>query len=330
MTLRAKLRRNRVLAWLWRGLSRLSRPASPARMVTDNDAYLGWIQQFERPSSFKIQAADPLISIIVPVFNTTELLLTELVASVTNQTYDRWELVLADGSDDDAARKRCAAATTSDRRIKHLPLPNNAGIAGNTNAGIAAATGSFIAFLDHDDTLAPFALAAVVTALRRQPGLDVFYSDEDKLMADGTTRLDPLFKPDWSPDLFLAANYLAHFVVVRAELVRHIGGIRMGYDGAQDHDFLLRVFDLTDRIHHIPQLSYHWRATEGSTAQHPSEKSDAASAGSRVLAEYLTRNHIKGRAVDMDGQLTNYRLSYQAPPKARLRVAVLGGGEPPA
>ena len=290
--------------------------------MTDEAAYSRWMNRSERPQKFLSQTGDPLISVVVPTFNTKENYLVELVASLKAQTYPNWQLILADGSTEDEAANRCREIAASDSRIKYLRLGQNFGIAGNTNSGIKEAKGEFIAFLDHDDTLAPFALEEVVKALRGQPELDVFYSDEDKLTADGRGRLNPLFKPDWSRDLFLAVNYMAHFVVVRADLVREVGAIRPGYDGAQDYDFLLRVFDRTNRIHHVSRMSYHWRIIEGSTAKYPSEKNYTAASRLRALDDYLSRNSLEAKFVQDDDPALVNRIRYSSPAGSKLRVVV--------
>jgi hypothetical protein len=166
--------------------------------------------------------------------------------------------------------------------------------------------------MDHDDTLWEGALAEVVIKLRRDPEIDLFYSDEDKLGLDGSERHTPFFKPRWSPELFTAVNYLAHFVVVKRSLVERVSGLRSQFDGAQDYDFLLRLQAYGPKLCHIHRMSYHWRVTPGSTALRPDQKNYADSAGVRALIEHADRLAIEAEAVPVEGKPTNYRLKYRS------------------
>lgn len=264
----------------------------------------------------------PLISIIVPCYNTPLKYIEPLVSSVLGQAYSNWELCLADGSTDKAATTRISGLSVQDNRIKHLILKQNKGIAGNTNEGLKCANGEFVAFLDHDDTLSPFALSEVVMALNERPETDLFYSDEDKLSDDGKQRSQPFFKPDWSPELLLGVNYITHFVVARKALVDKISGLRAGFDGAQDYDFLLRFTEHTNNIVHIPKILYHWRLATGSTAVTPGEKNYADSAGRQALTDAAKRRNIKARVLEIPEQPTNYRLRYILP-KATPKVSII-------
>ena len=156
-----------------------------------------------------------------------------------------------------------------DPRIKFVELPENRGIVGNSNEALKLATGEYVGFLDHDDTLAPFALYEVVKSLNSIPETDFFFSDEDKLNPKGKYRYDPYFKPDWSPDTFLSYNYTCHFVVARKKIIDDIGGFRDGFDGSQDYDLILRIIKKTSNIKRIPKILYHWRAAHTSVASDP-------------------------------------------------------------
>jgi glycosyltransferase involved in cell wall biosynthesis len=283
--------------------------------AAEDRAFRRWMTDVEPALAAPVAdaAGGPLISVVVPTYNTPDRYLVPLVDSVLAQTYPRWELCLADGSTDPLRAAAVAAQAGRDERIRLRRLASNLGIAGNTNAGIEQARGDYIAFCDHDDTLAPSALNEVAAALRADPGVDLFYSDEDKLSEDGATRSHPFFKSGWSPAHFLYGNYLAHFVVVRAELVRKVGGIRTGYEGAQDFDFILRTLDHDARVAHIPRLSYHWRFAEGSTARGARQKKGAGDAGCRALEDYLRRNEVAARVERIPDYPTNYRLVYEPP-----------------
>jgi O-antigen biosynthesis protein len=288
------------------------------------ETYQRWVDNVEPSTVAPVgeYSYRPLISIIVPAYNTPDKYLHPLLDSVIGQTYPNWELVLVEGSPDAERAAAIHTASKRDERIRLIKLGQNHGIAGNTNVGIKEAKGEYIAFLDHDDTLAVSALNEVVRVLQDQPDTDWFYSDEDKLSDNGRERLPFLFKPDWSPELFMAVNYVTHFTVVRAELVRKAGGIRTGFDGVQDFDFALRLLDHKPKIHHIPKVLYHWRYAEGSTAIHPDLKKEVKEAGVRALNEYLQRNRINAKATGMIDAPSNYHVKYATPgnPKASLII----------
>jgi glycosyltransferase involved in cell wall biosynthesis len=293
---------------------------------SNSHTYEQWIRHIESKQKTIIPKTGPLISIICPAYNTPDRYLDPLVDSVIGQTYAHWQLVLVNGSPDQERSAAISKAAKKDKRIKEVVLKSNEGIAATTNDGLKEASGEYAAFMDHDDTLAPFALAEVASALSKDSSIDLFYSDEDKLADDGSYRLDPLFKPDWSPNLFLAANYLAHFVVVRKTIADKVNGIRLGYDGAQDFDFLLRVLDLQPKIHHVPRVSYHWRLAAGSTAKAADQKSYADDAGQRALRDFVERNDLPASVQSNPDQPTYYRLAYRAP--ADLTVRIIGEASP--
>jgi GT2 family glycosyltransferase len=284
---------------------------------TNRYRYRKWIKNHE-PISFqdvdkRLNAVKtkPLISIVVPCYNTPKRYLDELLRSVNGQVYENWQLCIADGSTDMKASKYLREACKQDDRITYINLGSNLGIVSNTNAGLKAAKGKFVAFMDHDDVLSPYALAEVIIALNEDSETDLVYSDEDKLSDNGKTRLLPFFKPDWSPELLLGINYITHFVVARKSIIDEIGGLRQGLDGAQDYDFLLRLTEKTDRIKHIPKILYHWRLAEGSTAKNVSEKSYADTAGKRALADAAKRRGVEAETVEIPNRPTNYRLRFR-------------------
>ncbi len=208
----------------------------------------------------------PLISIVTPTYNTPPLVLRETIESVLAQTYDQWELCIADGDSGPAVRKLLKEFAGQDRRIKVKLLNENQGIAGNTNEALAMARGDMVAFLDHDDVLAPFALFTVAELLNRNPELDLIYSDHDFLSEDGKRRYGVQFKPEWSPSMLISANYILHLCVLRRQFVERLGGLMPEMEGAQDWDLLLRAGEATTKIARIPQVLYHWRALPSSFA----------------------------------------------------------------
>ncbi|HVC36216.1 MAG TPA: glycosyltransferase [Candidatus Dormibacteraeota bacterium] len=231
------------------------------------------------------------VSIVVPCYNTPPKYLEPLLASVFAQTYDNWELVLVDGSDDQKRASYIAEKASHDKRISYFKIQNE-GIAGNTNHGLDKATGDLIAFLDHDDTLDPNALAETVEMFLSDDSLGLVYSDEDKLSEDGLRYFQPHFKPDFSLDMLRNVNYITHLVVVTKTVADKAKGIRKGYEGAQDYDFLLRVVDSGIKIGHVPKVLYHWREAENSTASNFSNKQDVTAAGCRALTEHYKRRKI--------------------------------------
>jgi GT2 family glycosyltransferase len=295
----------------------------PARVAPTSVNYPDWIKHNEPKLWAKPQqAGGPLISLVVPCYNTPEKYLKPLLHSVLTQKYQNWQLCIADGSTDNTRAKSIEAACRADERITYGRLAENRGIVGNTNEAIDLVKGKFIGFLDHDDCLSPYALSEVVEALNKQPKTDVFYSDEDKLSDDGRERTLPFFKPDWSPTLEESVNYLTHFFVVRASVVGKIGKLREGFDGAQDYEFILRVTDYTQNIVHIPKILYHWRLADGSTSGPISNKSYADQAGQRALKEHVQRQHIKAEILAIPELPTNYRLQYTLPNTAKASIII--------
>jgi len=198
----------------------------------------------------------PKISIIIPVWNTEEQWLMLAIESVLNQVYDNWEICIADGgSTQPHTKKILDYYTKKDPRIKVKFLTDNRGIALNSNEALALTTGEFIAFLDHDDELAPFALFEVVRSINENLDVQFVYSDSDKITTNGL-RFDPFFKPDWSPDYLLSQNYLCHLIVVQKDLLNKVGWFREGYDGSQDYDLFLRITEQTNKIMHIAKILY--------------------------------------------------------------------------
>ncbi|HET7060331.1 MAG TPA: glycosyltransferase [Candidatus Saccharimonadales bacterium] len=300
------------------------RAAPITTVVNSSFTYDDWINHCEPAlwTTTKQKQNGPKISIIVPCYNTPPKYLHPLVESVLAQTYQDWQLVLADGSSKPESNKLIEKTASKDARITYKKVGKNLGIVGNTNEGLKLAEGIFVAFMDHDDTLSPYALAEVAIAINGDPKVDLIYSDEDKLSDDGKTRQLPFFKPDWSPELLLGVNYITHLVVARKWLVDKIGGLREGFDGAQDYDFLLRITEKTDRIKHIPKILYHWRLAEGSTAKDAGEKNYADTAGQQALADAAKRRGIKAEVVEIPERPTNYRLRFKLPAK-QPKVSVI-------
>jgi len=251
----------------------------------------------------------PLVSVVTPVYNTDPRWLRACIESVRSQAYPNWQLCLADDGSTRAETDEVLREYEGDSRIRIKRLAVNGGIAAASNEALALADGEFIAFLDHDDELAPDALFEMVAHLNRHPDADFIYSDEDKLELDGK-RTDVYFKPGWSPDHFLTNMYTCHLMVVRRALVEQIGGFRRGYEGAQDYDLVLRLMDHTSRIHHVPKVLYHWRKIPESTAGGEGAKPWAHDAGRLALEDYVRRNRLNAEILP-GGYPYLYRVRYR-------------------
>lgn len=278
---------------------------------SNEDAYQQYILECEpnsaelseQPEKSKMLGIQPLISIIVPVYNTNRQMLIDMIESVRSQTYEKWELCLADGhSQKDHVVEILKKYEAKDKRIKVTLLQENFGIVGNSNAALNLAHGEYIALLDHDDILPKWALFSIAQAINDHQEPDILYSDEDKITFDGKERFYPHFKPEWSPDLLCSYNYITHLFVAKRNLVIRAGNFLPGYDGSQDYDLILRTTALADKIVHIPQILYHWRSHSESTAQSQGNKSYTFDAGVKALGAHMQR-------LGREGEVT-YNLKY--------------------
>lgn len=266
----------------------------------------------------------PQISVVTPVFRTPPEFLKRCVDSVKKQVYPVWELILVDDcSGDRALSELLQSFERQDRRIRVVTLPENLGIAGASNAGLGASRGEYVALLDHDDELSSDALYEVVKALNQDGALDVLYSDEDKIDEAGKFR-DVFFKPDWSPDLMLSMNYVCHFLVARRSVLNSVGGFRMGFDGSQDYDLILRLTEQTSRIHRVPKVLYHWRIHRDSTASGVGVKPAAGSAGRRAIQGHLERRGVNAEAIEVGPG--RYRVKYKHSDTPEVQIIIPTGG----
>ncbi len=264
----------------------------------------------------------PLISVAVPLYNTPPRFLRQLVRSVRRQTYANWELVLADASDADGGAVRRMAQHTGDPRVRYLRLAENGGIARNTNAALEAAHGEYCALLDHDDILTPNALYEAARAINEQ-NADFVYSDEIVLDASLRKVKGYHFKPDFSPDTLRGCNYITHLSVFsRALLARAGGGERPEFDGAQDHDLILRLTEQARRIVHIPKVLYWWRGHSGSTAEDIGAKPYAIAAGVAAVSAQLKRLKMPGTVEPISGCPGAYRVRYAVTRPGRVSVLI--------
>lgn len=261
-----------------------------------------WLLQKElNPQELALLASeadqlDPktLISIVMPVYNVDPLWLKSAIASVKRQVYSNWELCVADdASTNPGVRHVLEEESRLDGRIKVIYLPRNQGIVGASTAALSLSEGEYVGLLDHDDELTPTALWEVVRHIHTAPEVDLIYSDECILEADGR-KTEPFFKPDFSPDLLLSMNYIGHFSVFRRSLLDKVGGFRDGFEGSQDYDLVLRVSEQAKHITHIPDILYLWRRIPGSTSGDALAKPYAYESAASALKEAITRRSWPG------------------------------------
>jgi GT2 family glycosyltransferase len=300
-------------------------------------AYAQWVARVDTPDAatlarwrhdHALRSRRPLLSLVMPTYNSPERWLVACLESVLAQINDRWELCIADdASPDPAVRRVLDAYVARDSRIRVVYREHNGHISAASNSALALARGEFIALLDHDDLLPPHALHFVAAAIEQQPDAMLLYSDEDKI-DEANRRFDPYFKPDWNLDLMAAQNCVSHFGIYRTETVRAAGGFRAGCEGAQDWDLALRVARMASpaRIVHIPRILYHWRAIDGSTARGMDSKDYATTAQDRVVADHFAAQGeamtlarvVKGTFIEADpaGAPPGFALVVTAPADA--------------
>ncbi len=269
-------------------------------------SYASWLAQEDQSAALP---DGDLISVVMPVYETQEQFLREAIGSLRAQTYQNWQLcVVDDASPSPHVLNILSEMTALDSRIEICRLEKNAGIVAATNAGFAMARGSFVGLFDHDDTLAPGALACVAAEIQAHPDCIMVFSDEDHLI-DGHRR-HPYFKPGWNPDLMLSQNLVSHFGVYRKTAVERVGGMREGFEGSQDYDFALRITAGTPaaQIRHIAKPLYHWR-------QHPQSYSAQRMEACRRAACAALSDHLGERAgVEADPEIPQWsRIAWRLP-----------------
>ncbi len=316
------------------GLSVAASQLHDGRVVPGNAGgdYTNWVRLYdthggadrrlwkERVRGLKTK---PLISILLPAYETPERLLRQCLDSVVGQAYDNWELCAVDDASASPHVSRVLAEYAArDTRVRWLRRDTNGHISAASNDALAMAAGTYVALLDHDDELRPHALLEVAEQLVAHPDVGLVYSDEDKIDERGR-RFDPNFKPDWNPDLLLSQNYISHFTVIAAAALREVGGFRKGFEGSQDHDLFLRCIEklLPSHIRHVPKVLYHWRAVSGSTALSRDAKDYASAAGVRAVADHLSRVAPGARAEELEHG--HYRVFWplpDSPPKVSIII----------
>lgn len=264
----------------------------------------------------------PLISIAVPAYKTPPVFLREMIDSLFAQTYENWELCIANGSPEDEEMGRILKEyEAKDSRIRVLNLKENLGIAENTNAALSMAKGEFVGLLDHDDLLAPNALYEIVRAISGDEMIDAIYTDEDKVTMNLDEHFQPHLKPDFNLDLLRSNNYICHFFAARRSVVEKAGGFRKEFEGAQDHDFIFRCVENSRRVGHVPEILYHWRTHKDSTADNPASKMYAYDAGKRAVEAHLARTGTKG-SVSHTPDFGFFRVQYPVQEKPKVSIII--------
>jgi GT2 family glycosyltransferase len=305
-----------------RRLKKLRKGQGVADSPPADDVYRKWIARFDTIDDARRKTVrdaiaamprTPLISVVMPTFNSDIGLLRQTIASVQAQLYPHWELCIADdASTNPAVVALLTELHAADPRVRFVVRDSNGHIAEASNSALALARGDYVALLDHDDLLPEHALYMVARYIARFPEGRLFYSDEDKITAEGG-RTTPYFKPDWNPQLALSQNVFSHLGVFETALMRSVGGFRSAFVGSQDYDLMLRCVDAAghDAVVHIPHVLYHWRLGQGSTAQNVEAKPYAALARDRAVTEHLQRAGLSAALIDDDGPLAQPRVRYQ-------------------
>lgn len=268
---------------------------------------------------------DVTFSILVPLYNTPERFLREMIESVMTQTYGKWELCLADGSDDahDFVGRICQEYRQKDSRIKYQKLAKNEGISGNTNECYKMATGNYIALFDHDDLLHPCVLFAYMQAICEKDA-DYIYCDEATFKGNSIDHMITLhFKPDFAPDNLLANNYICHFSVFGRELLESGELFRSQFDGSQDHDMILRLTAKAKHIVHVPRILYYWRSHKGSVASSIDAKTYAIDAAKGAVADHLTKLGYRNFEIESTRAFaTIFRIKYELTSRPLVSIII--------
>ena len=277
----------------------------------------------KQQAAFENLFRQPLISVVLPTYNTPTEYLAECIDSVLDQSYPKWELCIADdASSDPSVRRMLMDYAERDPRIKVKFRDQNGHISAATNSAIELANGEYIALLDHDDILWPNALFEMAQAINRNPLAKLFYSDEDKVSDVGREHSAPFLKPGWSPEFLESCNYITHFACIEAGMLKELGGLRVGCEGAQDWDLFLRIGERTQEIVHVPKVLYSWRAHSNSTCASMDAKPYVYAAQRKVLEDHLERTEAVGTVAP--GVIKVHSTIYYQPTDERLTVVLHG------
>ncbi|WP_283170279.1 glycosyltransferase [Curtanaerobium respiraculi] len=300
------------------------------RCATVDNAYPNWlIAHHVKMERIATPVSGPLMSIVSPLYKTPPHYLRAMIDSVISQTYGNWELVLVNASPDDDGIANVLEQYRDEARIVTIDHPENDGINGNTNFGIAATHGDYVSFLDHDDIVEPTALALIVAAIQENRGeVDLLYCDEDSLDGTGAFRL-PLFKPGLNVDLLYSNNYAIHWLTVSRRVLDVTARSTGDLNGAQDYDLTLKAAECRGKAVRIPYVLYHWRIHQGSVSANPDSKPYALYAGARAVQQHLDRQGLKAH-VAPDEIVFTYKTTFETPRREEASIdIVLKGTELP-
>lgn len=287
----------------------LKRGGSASNLFINQNEYIKWLEENTKSPKYEKFSYNPLISFIIPTYNVSKQLLKECIESLLNQSYENFEICIADDNSTLEETIETLKEYEKNEKIKITYRKENGMISKASNTALKSAKGEFIVLVDNDDTIEKDALYYIVEALNNDKTIDMIYTDEDKLDFKGRP-MEPHFKPDYSPDTFMGVNYICHLTCLRKEIVDKIGGFRSEYDGSQDYDLFLRFTEKTNNIHHIDKILYHWRQTKTSTAGYLGNKSYAYIAGKKALEDALKRRNIKGKVLD-NPKVSTYLIKYE-------------------
>ena len=298
------------------------------------DIYEKWIQGNEiNIMHTETLKYNPMFSVVIPVYNVEDDMLRECINSVLNQTYKNFEIILVDDASTQESVRQVLGEydkNLSDgikaQGIEYVPITviyreTNGHISQATNDGIAASSGEFVALCDCDDLYAPNALYEVARKLNENPDYDFIYSDEDKISEDGKERGEPFFKPDWSPETFMSYMYTCHLAVYRKSILDQVGGLRVGFEGSQDYDLVLRIMEKTSNIGHVPKILYHWRTRKESTANALTAKPYIMESTIRAKEEAIERRGLVGK-LSLIPEIGQYRVVYTPQNNPKVSIVI--------
>ena len=287
----------------------LRRGGTSSNLIDNQKCYQEWLEKNNNHIEIKKFSYNPLLSVIIPVYNVKREYLVECLESILKQSYLNFEIILIDDNSSNIETLNTLKEYENNSKIKIKYRKTNGMISVASNDGIKLAKGEFLVLVDNDDKLDQNAFYYLVEALNQDKTLDFIYTDEDKMDIHGKY-FEPHFKPDYSPDTLMGMNYICHLSCLRTSLVREIGGFRKEYDGSQDYDLFLRILDKTKKIYHVPRILYHWRETPSSTSLALGNKSYAYIAGKKALEDTLKRRKIEGEVLDNPTSST-YLIKYK-------------------
>lgn len=286
----------------------LKRGGTTSNLFINQNEYIKWFEEKSKIENYKKFKYNPLFSFIVPTYNVSKDLLKECLDSLLNQSYENFEICIADDKSTLDETIDTLKEYEKNPKVKITYRKENGMISKASNTAIDMAKGEFIVLVDNDDVIEKDALYYIVDALNKDKNLDMIYSDEDKMDFKGRI-MEPHFKPDYSPDTLMGVNYICHLTCLRKSIVLEIGGFRSEFDGSQDYDLFLRFTEKTDKIYHIEKVLYHWRQTKTSTAGYLGNKSYAFIAGKKALEDALDRRGIKGEILE-NPKVSTYLTKY--------------------